>query len=78
MTNFDLWKVERIKEIEEMDIDEVIEKTYYEDLNCTDCCVNGLKKGIDGQWCKIPPNKRTERNCRAGIKAYLEQEVQDE
>ena len=76
MTNLEKWKKEKIKEIEDMDIDDVAYKIN--NSYCEDFCINGLKEPVNGSWCKLPDNKRTKKNCLRGTKAYLEREVTDD
>ena len=62
MTNLQRWKAERIKEIEDMDIDRTINYICYLEPfeNCCDWCIN--------------KEKECEAECGQGIKAYLESE----
>ena len=68
MTNLEKWKAERIKEIEEMDIDRVvryIENIYPYKDKCEQCIHT-----YDTWKCR-------EFKCAEGIKAYLDMEVEE-
>lgn len=68
MTNLEKWKAEKIKEIQEMDVEEVAEYirdhylTYYQCKHCV--CYEKDKK-----LCR-------ETGCKNGIKKFLKEEEQ--
>lgn len=68
MTNLDKWKQERIKEIEDMDIDDVAGAM---DCGCDYCEFKHSSSNYEDYKCFC------EEDCYEGIKAYLDMEVEE-
>ena len=70
MTNLDKWKAEKIKEIEDMNIDDVVENIMECNQGCDYCEIrySGLSYKDYKGFC--------EEDCFEGIKAYLDMEVE--